>query len=57
MKIDFKKGSHGNALIVVTFEDSSNFDPKDLTWVPKLEELDKIQRAVEAAGKLTEALK
>ena len=57
VKIEFYKGSRGNPLIIVQFEHASNFDPVKLTWVPKLEELEKIRGAVAAAEKLTEALK
>ncbi|UCE96534.1 MAG: hypothetical protein JSV51_02740 [Candidatus Bathyarchaeota archaeon] len=50
MRIEFKKGSRGNKLVVVVFEpDYDNFNPSDLSWVPKKKELYEIYREMKQA--------
>ena len=39
VKIEVKLGSKGNPIMVVKFVKETNFDPANLTWVPRKDEL------------------
>ena len=54
MKIEIKRGSRGNPLMVVTFEKASNYDPEKHEWVPKLEEVGLIYKTLKSLAKLEE---
>jgi hypothetical protein len=49
MKYELKRGSKGNLMVKVTFEDESNFDSKNLTWIPTLQEVQDVYEAVKMA--------
>lgn len=48
MKFVLRKGSKGknDFLLVVEFEESSNYDPENHEWIPKLEELRQIAQII-----------
>ena len=49
MHIKFKR-SHGlDPLVVVVFAEDSNFNPDDLTWAPRKDELREIYQAMKKA--------
>jgi hypothetical protein len=49
MQIKFKHGRGKNPLVVVVFTEDSNFNPDDLTWTPRKDELKKIYNAMKKA--------
>lgn len=51
MKIKIEEGSSGNHLMVVVFEDDSNFNSEDLTWVPTMREVKRIYRRLKSLQK------
>jgi len=44
MRIRTKIRRGRNPLVVVDFEEASNFNPEDLSWVPTLEEVRQIYK-------------
>ena len=54
MRIEIKRGSRGNPLMVVVFEKDSNYDPEKNEWVPKLEEVGLIYKTLKSLAKLEE---
>ncbi|MDH5793773.1 MAG: hypothetical protein OEZ18_04325 [Candidatus Bathyarchaeota archaeon] len=52
MRIEIRRGSRGNALMVVIFEQASNYDLEKHEWVPKLEEVGLIYRTLKSLAKL-----
>ncbi|MFX1265499.1 MAG: hypothetical protein ACFFH0_08965 [Promethearchaeota archaeon] len=50
MRIRTKRRRGRNDLVVVIFEEDSNFDSDDLSWTPRKEELRKIYKAMKRAG-------
>ena len=54
MRIEIKRGSRGNPLMVVTFEKASNYDPDKNEWVPKLEEVGLVYKTLKSLAKLEE---
>ena len=49
MKIRIKRRRGRNDLVVVYFEEDSNFDPDDLSWTPRKDELSEIYRKMKRA--------
>jgi len=54
MRIEIKRGSRGNPLMVVTFEKASNYDPEKNEWVPKLDEVGLIYKTLKSLAKVEE---
>jgi len=48
MKIEIRRGSRGDPLMIVKFEKASNYDLIKHEWVPKLEELGLIHQTLKA---------
>lgn len=46
MEIVLKKGRRGGVLVVVKFTEDKNFNPVRLEWVPRLKELEEIDKVV-----------
>jgi len=46
MRIRTKRRNGRNPLVVVYFEEDSNFNPEDLSWAPTLKEVSRIYRAL-----------
>jgi len=42
MKVQLERSKSGDVLVVIQFEEDSNFDVKKMQWVPRLKELDLI---------------
>lgn len=47
MRIELKRGSKGNLLVMVIFEEASNYNLQKHEWVPKLKEIELINDALE----------
>jgi len=54
MRIEIRRGSRGNALMVVIFEKASNYEPEKHEWVPKLDEVGLIYKTLKGLAKLEE---
>ena len=54
MRIEIRRGSRGNPLMIVIFEGSSNYDPEKHEWVPKLEEVGLIYKTLKGLAKKEE---
>jgi len=50
MQIRTKHRRGRNPLVVVIFEEDSNFNPDDLSWTPRKKELSEIYRAMKRAN-------
>jgi hypothetical protein len=49
MKVEVEKFKDGRSLkLLVRFEESTNFWPEKLTWVPKKDEVEHIQETLQA---------
>ena len=46
MKVEVERFSDGDLKLLVRFEPNSNFWKENLTWVPTLEEIDRILKAL-----------
>ena len=46
MKVEVSRFQDGNLMVKVVFEPDSNFWRENLTWVPTLEEIDRILKAL-----------
>jgi len=46
MRIRTKRRNRRNPLVVVYFEEDSNFNPEDLSWAPTLKEVSRIYKAL-----------
>jgi hypothetical protein len=46
MKVEVSRFQDGNLMVKVVFESNSNFWKEKLTWVPTLEEIDRILNAL-----------
>ena len=46
MKVEVRRFQDGNLMVKVVFEPNSNFWKENLTWVPTLEEIDRILKAL-----------
>lgn len=46
MRIETKRRNRRNPLVVVHFEEDSNFNPVDLSWTPRLKEVSRIYKAL-----------
>ena len=49
LKYELKRGTKGNMMVKVTFESGSNFDSRNLTWIPTLKEVNDLFDAVKMA--------
>lgn len=47
IRIKYRRGR--NPLVIVNFEKDSNFNPDDLSWAPRKEELSEIYMAMKRA--------
>lgn len=54
MRIEIKRGSRGNPIMVVIFEKTSNYDPEKHEWVPKLDEVGLIYKTLKSLAKKEE---
>ena len=43
MKFELRKAKSGDYLLIVVFEQTTNYTPETHEWVPKFEELEQIQ--------------
>jgi len=50
MRIQFKYRRGRNPLVIVIFEEDSNFNPDDLSWSPRKDELSEIYKAMKRAN-------
>ena len=50
MRIEYKYGDRKNPLVLVFFEEDSNFSPDDMSWSPRLSEIKRIYDALKKAG-------
>lgn len=46
MRIETKNRNGRNPLVVVYFEENSNFNPEDMSWVPTLREVRSVYTAL-----------
>jgi len=51
MRIEIKLGSKGNPLMIVIFEEASNYIPERNEWVPKIEEVALITKTLKLLAK------
>lgn len=52
VRIEIKRGSRGNPMMIVVFEKSSNYDAEKHEWVPKLDEVGLIYRTLKSLAKV-----
>lgn len=48
MKVEVIRSAKGNLLVLVSFQESSNFHKNDATWVPTTDEINLIVDALQA---------
>jgi hypothetical protein len=48
LRTELVRGSKGNLLLKVLFEEKSNFDTKKMEWVPTIKEMELLSDALDA---------